>query len=95
MIGGGSLQTKTATDYQKEYVDKTSKLEGLEARIKARALELCKQHPTAPIGMGAVGREIEKFPNMDTVSYIYVIKNIEDHNAREDKHVQTTIFPKS
>ncbi len=89
------MARKTATDYQKEYVDKTTKLEGLEARIKARALELCKLHPSAPIGMGAIGKEIEKFPNMDTASYLYVIKNIEDHNARTAKHVQTTMFPKS
>ena len=88
------MARKTANDYQKEYVDKLSKLEGLEARIKARAIELCKAHPDAPIGSGAVGREIEKF-TMDTIGYLYVIKNIEDHNARKAVHVQTTMFPKN
>ena len=90
------MARKTANDYQREYVDKTSKLEGLEARIKARAEELCKAHPEAPIGMGAVGREIEKFSKaMDATSYIMIIKSIEDYNARKAVHVQTTMFPKN
>ena len=92
------MARKTANDYQKEYVDKTSKLEGLEARIKARAIELCKAQPEAPIGYGAVGREIEKLSSedfFDTVGYIYVIKSIENHNARKAVHVQTTMFPKN
>ena len=92
------MARKTANDYQREYVDKLTKLEGLEARIKARAIALSKEFPEAPIGRGAVGREIDKLSSgdfFDTTSYIYVIKSIEDYNAKKGPHIQTTMFPKN
>lgn len=92
------MSRKTANDYQREYVDKVSKLEGLEARIKARAEQLCKEHPDAPIGakiLNATGKDLKTLGEMSTESYIFIIKNIEDHNAKKAGIVQTTMFPKT
>lgn len=88
------MARKNANDYQREYVDAQSKVEALEARIKARAITLCKKFPSAPIGMGAIGREVFKFGYLSTSSYIMIIKSIEDYNASTAPHVQTTLYPK-
>ena len=84
------MARKTSKDLRKEYNDKLTKLSALEARIKARALEMCKAQPDVPIGRGAIGREIEKF-DFNTRGYIDVIQYIEDINEKNSKHVQTTI----
>ena len=84
---------KTSKNLRNEWTDKKQKLAGLEARIKERALEMCKQQPSAPIGMGAIGREIEKFTG-DTDFYLQVINSIEQYNEQQSGHVQTTMFPK-
>ena len=87
------MARKNATQYQKEYVDKVGKLEGLKARIKARAEELCRLHPDAPIGSGAVAREFEKLHtifDLNTDSYIMIIKKIEEYTEKKSGHVQTT-----
>ena len=94
------MARKTANDYQKEYTDKVSKLKGLEARIKARAIELCEEFPTAEINN--VGNSAKDFldlnsllGDLDTVVYIQIIRKIEEDNAKNFPHVQTTMFPKS
>jgi hypothetical protein len=92
------MARKNASQLQKEYVSAITTVESVEAKIKARAIQLCKLHPQAPIGRGAVGREINKLSSgdfFDTTGYLYVIKSIEDYNERESGHVQTTLYPKS
>lgn len=90
------MARKTSKDYSKKYNSLIQQLTVLELRIKARAHELCKLHPTAPIGMGAIGREIEKFPiAISSRDYLDIIKRIEQYNEKQSGHVQTTMFPKS
>jgi len=86
------MARKTAIDYGKEYAGLIEKTEALEARIKARAEALCKANPKAPIGMGAVGREFEKFGKLTTLRYIAIIMNIEKHLADQHPHQQQSLF---
>ena len=85
---------KTSKDYRKEYGNAKAKLSAVEARIKDRAINLCKQFPEAPIGMGAVGREIDKplFENCSTETYLDIIRNIEKYNEKNSPVVQKSMF---
>lgn len=88
------MRRKTSKDYRKEYIDLLQKQKALEARIRNRAIEMCKAQPTAPIGRGAVGREIEKpqFQNASTEAYLDIITMIEEHNERHAKIKQGKLF---
>ena len=101
------MARKTANDYRKEYTDKVLKLVGVEARIKARALELCNAHPEVMIPltikdkMKKGGYSVKKFAEgievgmtADIETYLDVIQVIEEDNAKKHPHVQTTMFPK-
>jgi hypothetical protein len=84
----------TGKDYRKKLDEVNNEKRVLEARIQARANELCRLHPEAPIGMGAVGREIDKLTfiaKMDSLSYLYIIDSIEKYLADQHPHKQTSI----
>ena len=81
----------TAQDYTDKYADLLQKTVAMQARIKARAEELCKLHPTVPIGRGAVGREIDKM-NYSVLEYIEVIRYIEKYLADQHPHQQQSLF---
>lgn len=85
---------KTSKDYKKEYNNLVQKLNALSIRIRQRAIDMCKANPTAPIGSGAVGREIEKpqFQNLDTEEYLYIIAKIEEYNERKANIKQGKLF---
>lgn len=85
------MTRKTGIDYRKEHVELLTKTTALEAKVKARAEELCRQNPKAPIGMGAVGRELDKF-DFNTYEYINVIVHIENWLASQHPHQQQKLF---
>jgi hypothetical protein len=85
------MARKTAKDYRKDYADLLIKTKGLEAKVKARAEELCNANPTLPIGSGAVAREIDKF-KLNTFGYICVIEHIEKYLADQHPHQQQKLF---
>ena len=94
------MARKTANDYQKEYADKVSKLEGFRARVKKRCEEMCEANPTAEVNdLGNTAKDfLDILPiltEQDTNVYINVIRMIEKDNAKNFPHVQTTMFPKS
>jgi hypothetical protein len=85
----------TGAEYRKKLNELNNEKRVLEAHIQARATELCKQHPTAPIGMGAVGRELEKLTfiaTMDSLSYLYIIDSIEKYLADQHPHKQLKLY---
>lgn len=82
----------TAQDYSNEYAKLLDKTVALQVRIQARAEELCRLNPKAPIGMGAVGRELEKFGRLSTLQYIDIIRYIETYLADQHPHQQQSLF---
>lgn len=85
----------TGVEYRKKLNEVNNEKRVLEARIQARATELCRLHPTAPIGMGAVARELEKLSviaTMDSLSYLYIIDAIEKYLADQHPHKQTSFI---
>jgi hypothetical protein len=82
---------KTGKDYRKELLAIENDRKALEARVKERAEYLCRTYPSAPIGMGAVAREIVKFTTADTLDYITIIEAIEKYLIDQHPHKQTTI----
>jgi len=81
----------TANDYRNDYGSILIKTKRMEAEIKERAEKLCMQHPTIPIGKGAVAREIDKF-ELNTYAYICVIEHIEKYLASQHPHQQQKLF---
>jgi hypothetical protein len=82
---------KTGVDYKKELLAIENDRRALEARVKERAEYLCRTYPHAPIGMGAVAREIVKFTTADSDDYINIIIAIEKYLVDQHPHKQTTI----
>lgn len=82
----------TAKDYSDKYASLLEKTVALQVRIVARAEELCRINPQAPIGHGAVGRELEKFGKLGTLEYINIIRNVEKYLADQHPHQQQSLF---
>lgn len=89
---------KTSKDYRKEQKDLRQKLEASEARIKARLLQLIEKFPEAIV----VEKGVDKFKakyitkawidSLSIESQIDYIEAIEQHNAKQENFIQTTIY---
>lgn len=44
------MARKTAKEYRKEFIELNTQQKALEARIKKRAIELCKKYPKIMVG---------------------------------------------
>lgn len=86
------MARKTAKEYRKEYTILLEKTVALRVRIQNRAEELCKKFPDAPIGWGAVARELEKFRALTTTDYLDIIHNIELYNEKQAGIKQGKLF---
>lgn len=94
------MTRKTAKDYLKEYRDNNEKQKALEARIKKRALELCKKYPDIDLELGhkkekvrgIKSGEIHIYENLYTETYIEIMQRIEEHNERQSKIKQGKLF---
>jgi hypothetical protein len=64
----------TGKDYRKEYKELISKQDALNAKIKARLLELCQQHPNAIIS--TMGDTDIKAKSIASVNYIRGIEPV-------------------
>lgn len=89
---------KTAKDYRKEYGDLIEKKIALEARIKKRAIELCKKFPDVKVSNVFTTESFysshysnpDNFVSVD--GYLNVIQKIEEHNQKQSGIVQTSLY---
>jgi len=105
------MSRKTSKDYSKEYSALFQKKEALEAHIKTRTIEMCKENPDVLVGEIStaiefvdhieVGSAVEYADHFEEGAdepiemYLNIMSKIEEHNAQQAGHVQTTMFPKS
>jgi hypothetical protein len=91
-----ATKRKTAADYAKELADIKQQKKALEARIVARAKELCKQCPDIWILLsghcnGNLTGDFVKVTKLHVVTALGLIKLIEKELADKHPHKQTTI----
>lgn len=87
------MARKTHKDWKKDYSTALLKLSSIQARIGMRAEEMCKQHPDAPIGWGATGKDLDRLPMvLETEDYLSIIKHIEDYNEQQSNIKQGKLF---
>lgn len=85
----------TGNDYRKEYKDLQSRLDSLQAKITARLLELCRQHPDADVVDGVKAGEIgdkSYLRGIETIVQITCIENIESWLEDQSSIKQGKLF---
>ena len=92
-----ATKRKTAKDYRKELDDINVQKKALEARIRARALELCKQHPDFWVVFGSNVNanktgDFIKAEKLHVISALNLIEYIEKKLADAHPHKQTKMF---
>ena len=90
------MARKTAKDYRKELDDIKLQKKALEARIRARAKELCKQHPDIWILLSGhcnanLTGDFIKSEKLHVTTALSLIKIIEKELADKHPHKQTKI----
>lgn len=93
------MARKTGKEYQKEFVDLLLKKEAFEANVKARLLDLCKNHPDAIINrigdtdIKAKSINVPVYINgLETIAVIAHIIKIEQWLADQQPIVQGKLF---
>jgi len=93
------MARKTGKEYQKEFVDLLLKKEAFEANVKARLLDLCKNHPDAIINrigdtdIKAKSIDVPVYINgLETIAVIAHIIKIEQWLADQQPIVQGKLF---
>ena len=90
------MARKTAKDYRKELNDIKLQKKALEARIVARAKELCKQHPDIWVLLsghcnGNLTADFVKTEKLHVTTALSLIDVIEKELADRHPHKQTSI----
>ncbi len=93
------MARKTGKEYHKEFISLLLEKEAFEARVKARLLDLCKQHPNAiinRIGDTDVKAESIGVPmyinGLETIAVIIYIIKIEQWLADQQPIIQGKLF---
>lgn len=92
-----ATKRKTAQDYRKELADIKQQKKALEARIVARAKELCKQCPDIWILLsghcnGNLTGDFVKVTKLHVITALGLIEIIEKELADKHPHKQTKMF---
>ena len=92
-----TTKRKTAQDYRKELADIKQQKKALEARIVARAKELCKQCPDIWILLsghcnGNLTGDFVKVTKLHVITALGLIEIIEKELADKHPHKQTKMF---
>ena len=88
------MSRRTSKDYKKELEDSRKKVKSLEANIKSRLLRMIKDFPDAIIMKRGSDtfycRNVTKewLDTLSPDSMIEHIRNIEEHNAKLQPHIQ-------
>lgn len=89
---------KTSQDYQKELLDTRKKLKSLESRVKARFIKMIETFPDSVVthsnGNTFTCRQVSKewLDHQSTDTMLESMRNIEEHNAKLQGHVQLDLF---
>jgi hypothetical protein len=87
---------KTAKDYKRELKEISNQKKALEARIVARAKELCEQNPdiwvTYASANGIQTGDFVKITNLHTLTALSLIEIIEKELAEKHPHKQIEMF---
>jgi len=89
---------KTSKDYQKELREGRMKLDSLESRIASRFVKMINLFPDATVyhkdGNTFICRNVTKewLDNLTTDTMLVCMRNIEEHNALNQPHVQLDLF---
>jgi hypothetical protein len=91
-----ATKRKTAKDYKRELEEISKEKAALEARIIARAKELCKQQPeiwvTYASANGIQTGDFVKITNLHILTALSLIEIIEKELADKHPHKQTEMF---
>jgi hypothetical protein len=92
-----TTKRKTAQDYRKELADIKQQKKALEARIVARAKELCKQCPDVWVLLsghcnGNLTADFIKVEKLHVNTALSLIKIVEKELADKHPHKQTEMF---
>jgi hypothetical protein len=90
------MARKTAQDYKKELDDIKLQKKALEARIRERAKELCKQHPDFWVLLSGhcnanLTADFVKVEKLNVITALSLIEFIEDVLADQHPYKQTSI----
>jgi len=89
---------KTSKDYQKELTEGRQRVKSLESRIQSRLVKMIDKFPDAVVyhkdGNTFNCRNVSKewFDNLTIDTMLVCMRNIEEHNAAHQPHVQLDLF---
>lgn len=83
----------TGKDYRQELKSLEKSIKSLDVRVRRRLLTLCEKYPDAPIHADAKGKDMNTrwLDAIRTDSVIYLIENIEEWSASQQKVRQMSI----